>query len=164
MIKIKLFISLYIGFIVYIALNSFFGSGGYFDYISLAQYKDRLKENLRELEIIYHDLFYDLKSLKSDAHVVKLYARELGFFAPDEHVIKFQGMGPQKIFYKVGTVLKRARASKRETQVLFVSIGFAVSCVVFLFSFIFPDRKKQVYGSKKRRSEPFIFVNKNSGR
>ncbi|MBN1799199.1 MAG: septum formation initiator family protein [Spirochaetales bacterium] len=162
MLKTKLFISLYIGFLVYIALKSFFGAGGFFDYISSVQYKDKLNQNLQELEIIYHDLFHDLKSLKSNAHIVKLYSRELGYFESDEHVIKFQGMGPKKIFYKVGTVLKRNQALKDETQILFISVGFAVFLVIFLFSLILPDKKKRAYGNKKRRSESFIYVSENS--
>ncbi len=164
MIKTKLFISLYIGFLVYIVLKSFFGVGGLFDCASSVQYKDILNKNLKELEIIYHDLFHDLKSLKSNAHIVKLYSRELGYFEADEHVIKFQGMGPKKSFYKVGTILRRNQAPKKETQVFFISVGFAVFLVIFLFSLIFPDRKKQAYGSKKRRSKTFIFVSENSRR
>ena len=164
MIRTKIFISCYIGFLVYIILNSFFGSGGLFDYISSVQYKDKLNQNLNDLKIIYHDLFYDLKSLKSNAHIVKLYSRELGYFEPDEHVIKFQGMGAKKVFYKVGTVLKRNQTSKRETQVIFISVGCAVFLVVFLFSLLIPDRKKQTYDSKKRRSKTFIFVSENSSR
>ena len=100
MIKNKLFVSLYIGFLVYIALKSLFGTGGFSDYSSLVHYKNTLNQNLKRLEIIYHDLYHDLKSLKSNAQIVKLYSRELGYFEPDEHVISSPKSSRGRLFLR----------------------------------------------------------------
>jgi cell division protein FtsB len=150
MVKTKLFISLYIGFLVYIVLTAFFGSGGLLDYSALAGYKEVLQRNLDQLENIYHDLYSDLKSLTSDAQIVKLFSRDLQYYDKNEYVIKFQGLNTKKISYRVGTILKRKQEEKIETRGYFIGVGFGVFLVVFLFSLAFPKRKKQTYGYKKR--------------
>ncbi len=150
MVKIKLFISVYIGFLVYIVLTSVFGTGGLAEYTSLAMYKETLTRNLKQLETIYHDLYYDLKSLKTDAQIVRLFSRDLKYYAKDEYVIRFRGLNTRRISYRVGTILKRNQQENRESQGVFMGIGFAVFLLVFLFSLTFTDRKKQVYGFKQR--------------
>jgi cell division protein FtsB len=150
MVKTRLFISVYIAFLAYIVLTSVFGPGGLMEYSSLAGYKEALTRNLHQLETIYHDLYYDLKSLKTDAQIVRLFSRDLKYYAKDEYVIRFQGLNTRKISYRVGTILKRDQQENRNTQGLFMGIGIAVFLLVFLFSLTFADSKKHRNGFTQR--------------
>jgi hypothetical protein len=150
MAKTKLFLACYIGFLVYIISRSLFGVGGLVDYAALLQYRDRLNKNLIELAGIYDDLYHDLQSLQSNAEMVKLFGREMGYFAKDEYVVKFPGLKQRKSFYKVGTVLKRNQETNNENQFIFICTGLAVGLLIYLFSTIFSDRKKSRYGHRKK--------------
>jgi hypothetical protein len=103
------------------------------EYNASEKYRNTLTSNMKELENIYNDLRLDLRSLRTDARKVKLYSRELGFFEDDEYVMKIQGLDRQKIFYKVGTVLKRNTEKQKQTNLIFIGIGSGVFLVLFLF-------------------------------
>jgi len=138
---------MYLGFFIYIILVIFFGAGGITDYTSLLHYYETLKVNIEDLNSINQKLYEKLTSFNSNPETIRIYSRELSYFRPDERVIKFQGFSPMKIFYKVGTLLKRNKLEKNQNYI-FILVGM----IVFIFSFVATTflKTRQLNGNKKK--------------
>jgi hypothetical protein len=104
--KLLLLIPLYAGFLTYMCLNLVWGQTGLVTLGKLDSYRSALSQNLEDLERIYGGLFNEVKALSGNQEVIRLHARELGYFYKNEKVLKFQGMAPKKSFYRVGSVLE----------------------------------------------------------
>jgi cell division protein FtsB len=148
---LKMFFSLYIGLVIYIVFSIFFGNGGIFDYNSLSDYHKTLEANLEKLKNINQELYEKLISFNSNPETIRIYSRELGYFKSNERVIKYDGFSPIKLFYKVGTILKRNYTRKINNYSFLAAglVGFLLTLGLMIgFPFIKTlIKKKKVYGS-----------------
>lgn len=98
-------LSLYIGLLSGFFLLFFLGDAGVGKHRELSSYRDRLELNVQELSQIHWALEQELKSLAADPEKVQILARELGYFEPDDRVIRVAGLSAPGSFYKVGKII-----------------------------------------------------------
>jgi len=97
----KLFLFIYVGFVISTLLIFYLGNEGVIEYKKLRDYKVELEKNLVELEEINHELGDELKLLKGDPDVNKVEARKLGLIAEGERLVKIEGYKGTGKSYKV---------------------------------------------------------------
>ncbi len=102
---LRIVLSLYVGMISVLVLLFFFGTAGIGKYDDLYRYKQSLEENILELKKINASLNQEFKSLGTDPEKIKLLARELGYFAAEDRVIRVEGFSTRRSFYKVGKII-----------------------------------------------------------
>jgi cell division protein FtsB len=108
----RILLSLYAGLISGFFLLFFLGDAGVGKYRELSSYRERLELNVQELSQIHWALEQELKSLAVDAERVQILARELGYFEPDDGVIRVAGFTASGSFYKVGRIIERPPAER----------------------------------------------------
>jgi hypothetical protein len=112
----------------------------------LTRHRDTLKDNLQNLKNINSELHRQLETLRTSPEIIRLLARELGYFRSDEKVITLNGNFSVYNFYEVGKLLQRVQVSKNRNLILRV-IGIAVSILsVLLFILL---KKRNIYGRKR---------------
>ncbi|MBN2353463.1 MAG: septum formation initiator family protein [Spirochaetales bacterium] len=123
----------YFGFAVYIVLSLFFGRGGLANFKVDLDYKARLEANIRGLQEINRNLSLELKAVRASPDTIKVFARDYGYYAKNEEVIKIQGAPARKNYSQLGSLLKR-NPEHDQTGALFHVIGLAGAAVAFAFS------------------------------
>ncbi len=123
----------YFGFAVFILLSLFFGRGGLANFKVDLDYKARLEANIRDLENINRNLSLELKAVSASPDTIKVFARDYGYYAKNEDVIKIQGAPERKNYNQLGSLLKR-NPERDETGVLFHVLGLAGAVVAFAFA------------------------------
>ena len=81
---LRLALSLYVGFFVYIVLDSFAGESGLVAHDRLMAHRDRLTEAIEEQKSVGSYLEASQRSLLSDPEEIRLLARQLGYFRANE--------------------------------------------------------------------------------
>ena len=94
-----------------------FGDGGVREYRRLLRYRDALEQNVERLEETYAELLQLFYSLKTDPEAVRLAARDLGYYRPDEYVILLPGLEPEKRAYHVGSLVQLPQKERRKAGV-----------------------------------------------
>ena len=98
----RLFLFIYIGFIISSLLIFYFGNEGVAEYKKLRNYKTELRNNLEELKQINHELGDELELLKRDPDINKVEARRLGLISDGERLVKIEGYDNRGQSYEVG--------------------------------------------------------------
>ncbi len=98
--------AVYIAFMTYGLELYVWGDHGILAYKDLALYRQRLEENIEELERTGADLRREAESLQYSAETVALYARKLGYFDTNERHLRIEGMKLQKDYYVVGELVR----------------------------------------------------------
>lgn len=145
--SLRFLFAFFLGFLTYIISTLFFGYGGILDYNSQIEYSQALDKNIEELKEINQNLYKKILSFSSNPETIRLYARELGYYRADEKVFRFEHTEPLKLFYRVGTLLKRNN-TKQNDNFLFIIPGIIIFITVYFIITIF--QKKRLNGSKKR--------------
>lgn len=109
----RLAVYIALGFGVASLLSFLFADGGVLDYRAADRYRRQLEHNIAELEGIHGRLLDDLEAVRSDPELLRLQARQLGYFRPDEHVIRIQDRVQPGNFYAIGRIILRAPAAPR---------------------------------------------------
>jgi cell division protein FtsB len=130
----------YLGFAVFIVLSLFFGKAGLVNFQTNQDYKARLEANVEDLKEINRNLTLDLKAVSASPDTIKVFARDYGYFAKNEEVIKIQGAPDVKNYYKLGSLLKR-NPDSGEPGALFHVIALAGAVVAFAFSLTLMRRR-----------------------
>lgn len=127
----KLFLFIYVGFVISTLLIFYLGNEGVIEYKKLRDYKVELEKNLVELEEINHELGDELKLLKGDPDVNKVEARKLGLIAEGERLVKIEGYKGTGQSYKVGKLFNWS-PQKSNRNLLFKYIGIVMPVLLFI--------------------------------
>lgn len=109
----RLAVYLALGFGVASLLSFLFAEGGVLEYRAADRYRRQLEQNIAELQGINEGLLDDLEALRSDPELLRLQARSLGYFRPDEHVIRILDRAQPGNFYAIGRLILRRPAARR---------------------------------------------------
>jgi len=110
--RIRFAIYLAIGFILSSLLIILLGDSGLLRYRALTGYREELKNNIAELELLHQELLDDLEALAGDPERIALQARQLGYFREQERLIRLEGYNPPRSVYKVGKIIRRQPAPR----------------------------------------------------
>jgi cell division protein FtsB len=124
---------LYFGFALFIVLSLFFGKGGLVSFKGDLEYKARLEANIEDLKQINQNLSLELKSVSASPDTIRVFARDYGYYAKNEEVIKIQGAPDIKNSYRLGSLLKR-NPDTTGPGALYHIIGLIGAVVAFAFS------------------------------
>lgn len=127
----RLAVYLAIGFGVASLLTFLFGEGGVLEYRGAVGYRRQLEQNIGELKRINGQLLEDLEALRSDPELLRLQARQLGYFREDEHVVRIQGRTQPSNFYAIGRIILRKPAARRPVW-YFRLAGFGLPAVLLV--------------------------------
>ena len=128
----------------------FFGNEGYYEYLELAKHKDTLKMNIAELKSINKSLLEKLYLLSSNPEVLRILARELGYFEENENIIVFDKDFENRYFYEVGKLIQSVKKSGERNFILRVS-GLAFGTLFFLVIFYLYHIRKKLNANKSRK-------------
>ena len=132
----RIVFSLYAGVVISFLLLLVFGDAGTREYRKLLAYHQRLEENIEELRSINLALEEELESLATDPEKVRLLAREMGYFAPEDGVVHVVGLPRKESFYRVGKVIEMS-PERKSFALRLKMIGLAVPAICYLLlSFI----------------------------
>ena len=138
---LRIFLSFYLGFLVYSALIFFFDSSGFLSMKILAGDKIELEENIDDLKLLHNKLLSQFEALRSDPEVIEIHAREYGYFREDETVIRIDGYRPPARFYSVGKLINPRRRITDFTA-YYRAAGFITALLFYLFSGPFFGRNR----------------------
>lgn len=103
---LTLIAAVYIAFMTYGIQLYVWGDHGILAYRDLSLYKQKIEHNLESLKETGIKLSRESESLQYSAEKVALYARKLGYYAPDEQHLRVEGMNMKKEYYLVGELVK----------------------------------------------------------
>lgn len=118
--------AVYIAFMTYGVELYVWGDHGILAYKDLAEYKEKLSQNIVELKETGAALRREADSLQYSAEKVALYARKLGYFDSNEKHLLVEGMKIRKDYYIVGELVKpysRTRIDRTVFRILAVIAG-----------------------------------------
>ncbi|MDR2900067.1 MAG: septum formation initiator family protein [Treponema sp.] len=88
----KCFTALWVSIIIYSFLSAFFGASGFSSYDAFVAEKERLTENMEDLQLINQELGGTFDALQYDSDTIAVYARELGYGTKNERFIRIAGL------------------------------------------------------------------------
>ena len=103
----RILVSIYVAFIVYTLVVLVWGAAGILETSRLKDYKDKLLQNTIELSQISNQLAIQSNRLRTEQRLIKLKARDLGFFDDGEGQVIIRGYHKNNINYSVGSYYKR---------------------------------------------------------
>jgi cell division protein FtsB len=129
----RLLYSLYVGLLVSFFLFFVFGQAGLRSYRSLASHKAHLAENIGKLKRINGELVTEQQALVSRPERIKILARGIGLFEPDEYVIVVDDAFTTSSVYEVGTLIGYTQP-KRGSRTLFNLLSAASALLFYMIS------------------------------
>ena len=134
---LKYLIPLWAAVAVYSLLSFCVGARGVSAYDQLRKEWEKQKANLETLKNINQRLEGDKDALLYDSDIITAYARELGYGAADERLVRIVGLsGTRKPRYTAGQVLiaaKQVSLSNRAIQIISLLAGLIAWGGVSLF-------------------------------
>ena len=97
----------------------------------MQDHRAALERNVEGLKEINQRLRAEFDALSTSPELIRLYARELGLYAPGERVIRLQGVGGRPPFYDVGTVEPRPDTAPAP-RFAFMLVGVAVGGLLYV--------------------------------
>jgi hypothetical protein len=94
------------GFLLSTLLIYFFGDSGLGAYAELESYRSRLEANVVNLESLNGRLASEARLAETDPGTIRVLARGIGLYAPEERVIRIRGYTPSPSAYEVGDLLR----------------------------------------------------------
>lgn len=136
---------IYAGLVISSFMILVFGDKGLAEHYKLAGHQKVLAANIEAMKEKNRRLNQKLEHLSSNPEAIRLLARELGYFYPDEFVIQTDYYESAGEAYDVGVIMRLERpVGKKNFQ--FRLIGFMISTTILIIYFIF--RKLRNYGNK----------------
>jgi hypothetical protein len=124
------------GFALAAVLIFFFGDSGLASYGSLSGFRDRLSENVGELESINQKLSSQLDSLKRSPSAAEVLAGSLGLYAPKDRVILLEDTASRRVSYDAGKLIRPVK-QREGGNFIYKIIGSAMILFCILGAFIF---------------------------
>jgi cell division protein FtsB len=138
---LRVFFALYIGIVLNFSFTFFFGAAGLKQYQSILTYKGALEDNLHDLKALNWSLKQEFKSLGTDPERIRLLARSLNFFRPEENVVKIENLPDRKNYYKIGRLIKKT-FKKNPGIAFFRVINLVVPVFIYFVTGLFWRPKK----------------------
>ena len=135
-------IAVFAGFVIYTLLIFVWGDSGTIRLSELRSHRDRLAENITDLEEINNELLFERDSLLHDATEVELRARSLGYRRSGEVKITLPTTGRKNGGRTLGAYIRRKETEGRG-HLLFRVIGCVIGSVAFAATFIFGKNGKR---------------------
>jgi hypothetical protein len=127
-----------------------FGDSGVSAFDRLAEHRDRLERNVKDLDGLNRSLQAELASLRDDPRRTEVLARDLGLYRPEERVLRIEGAGTGVEPYEVGTLL-RLKAPRLDRGPWLKSAGLGVAVFAALAAFLFGRRgRRPSHGARRR--------------
>lgn len=133
---IRLLFALYFGFLVYSALDFYFGDTGFIVLDEMEQHKIELGKNIENLKSTYQELEDEFVLLKEDPEQISLRSRSLSFYDKNEYVVKIEGFSQRDGVYKSGNSLSFVHKPGHPDP-YFRAAGLMAVIVFFFLSGIF---------------------------
>ena len=124
------FLCLCFGCVTYLALIYFYGNSGVYALNSLLDYHKRLEVHIAQLEQIQDLLEEELASLYYSEEDLKLQARKLGYFDPNDFVLYFSLPLGKEVFYRENSI-----PLSRNPYRLFSNSFFYTATLFAMFTF-----------------------------
>lgn len=133
----RLIIYLALGFVCASLLVFVFGGAGLLEYRASSRHLRQLESNILELEAANARLRDDLEALRSDPELLRLQARELGYFREDEYVVRVEGATAPRNSYAVGRIILREPSLPKPAWV-FRGVGLGLPALLVLRRLLLP--------------------------
>jgi cell division protein FtsB len=127
-----------------------FGDSGVTAFGRLERYRDRLEQNVRDLDVLNRSLQEELKSLRDNPQRMEVLARDLGLYRPDERVLRIEGSSAQVEPYDVGTLL-RLKPPRHDRGPWLKTAGLCVAALAGLVTYLIDRRgRRPLHGARRR--------------
>jgi hypothetical protein len=127
-----------------------FGDSGVSAFGRLADHRDRLERNVKDLEGLNRSLQAELASLRSDPGRTEVLARDLGLYRPGDRVLRVEGAPATVEPYEVGSLL-RLKALRRDRGPWLKTAGIALAALAAFLSFLVARRgRRTLHGARRR--------------
>ena len=97
----------------------------------MQEHREALQRNVEALKEINQHLQAEFDALSTSPDLIRLYARELGLYAPGERVIRLQGTGERATFYEAGAVVTES-APPKAPRLAFLLAGLVVGGLLYV--------------------------------
>jgi cell division protein FtsB len=157
----RLFYCFTAGIVCAAVISFIYGGSGLGQYRAAAAHRERLQRGVDDLQRTNAELQRYLLQLQTDPELVRLLARELGYYAPGEtvvHIDSSSGQGTlamlggdfERSFYAVGSlVIESARV--RDGRFKTLPVGFSIGAALFV---ALAAKNASWTGRRRRRRAP----------
>lgn len=97
----------------------------------MQDHREALQRNVETLKEINRHLQEEFDALSTSPDLIRLYARDLGLYAPGERVIRLQGTEERSTFYEVGAVVT-GTDPPQAPRLAFLLAGLAVGGLLYV--------------------------------
>ena len=116
----------------------------------MQEHREALQRNVEALQEINQHLQAEFDALSTSPDLIRLYARDLGLYAPGERVIRLQGTGERSTFYEAGAVVTESEPPKTP-RLAFLLAGLAVGGLLYV-RIGFRERSRSDERSRRHRA------------
>lgn len=148
---IKIIMSIYFSFMVFTWSSYFFGPEGFLETRTLTVYREKIRENTTNMEIINKKLEGMVRNLQNNPDLIALEARNLGYYRKNEGVFLLDGTPVKNQGYPLGSLYKEF--PKHHSSIAFLRSISLFSGLLFFLLLITLKRKTNAYSAGRRYSE-----------
>ena len=120
------------GFAVYLSLELVFGSYGFLAQRALEDYLEQAERQYTTLAETREELQRQIYLLTTDAETIRLEARDIGFIAPEEAVVRVDGHKPRPPHSYIPGATPPPIPETKDNRALFRTIALAFALVALL--------------------------------
>lgn len=149
--RIKYFLTVFIGTLVYVLLSVTVGRNSIKCINDMEAQKRIISKQASDIQNIHSELELELKALQNDKAVIAAYARKLDYVSEDEKLIKITGLKPaQTTLYDTGSVIRHEDPeflSEKYCKLIAMFFAFGTFVILFLFDI---NKGNITFGKNKR--------------
>lgn len=97
----------------------------------MQEHREALQRNVETLKEINQRLRAEFDALSTSPDLIRMYAREIGLYAPGERVLRLRGTGGRPPFYEVG-ILQPRLDPPRTPRFAFLLVGIATGGLLYV--------------------------------
>ena len=127
----KIFLSLLIGIITYLCINFIGGSQGWRAYEELKRSREKIAENILELQDIRDQLHHEELLLRTDAAQIRLEARALNYHSENEYLVHIEGISLAQSQLNAGNYLEFEDSAQQDRRPFFRTVATCVGLACF---------------------------------
>lgn len=149
--RIKYFLIVFIGTLVYVALSMTVGQNSIRCINQMEAQKRIISKQASDIQNIHSELELELTALQNDKAVIAAYARKLDYVSENEKLIKITGLKPaQTTLYDTGTVVRHEDPEYLSEKICkLIALFFAFGSFIILFLYDL-NKGNIVFGKQKK--------------
>ena len=129
----KAFVAVSAAVVLYFLLSTLFGPVGARSYEGLAEYRDRLSQNVAALNNRGNELEDEAEAYRSDPERIAVEARAIGYFPSDAGLVRIEGFSPQRRTIEAGRLIaQRPDPPNRLPLIRWIALGVGVAVYAVL--------------------------------